>query len=81
MTKEIDSFGVLEEKISQLVEDYSSLKTGKTALAEKLAQKETELKGLKEEVDFLTAEREAVKKKVENLLSRIDRILPPGKQD
>ena len=38
MTKEIDTLGVLEEKITQLVEAYASLKTEKTALAEKMGQ-------------------------------------------
>jgi chromosome segregation ATPase len=80
MTKEIDSLGVLEEKITQLVEAYASLKTEKTALAEKLGQKETELKGLREKVVFLSEDRETAKKKVENLLNRIDRIISPSKQ-
>jgi chromosome segregation ATPase len=80
MMKEIDAFVALEEKIAQLVEDYSSLKNGKIALAEKLGQKEMELKDLKEKVDFLSEEREMAKKKVENLLSRIDRILSQGKE-
>ena len=81
MTKENDTLGVLEEKIIQLVEAHASLKTEKTALAEKLGQKEAELKGLKEKVMFLSAERETTKKKVENLLNRIDRITSPSKQD
>ncbi|MFH1757468.1 MAG: cell division protein ZapB [Pseudomonadota bacterium] len=81
MTKETDTLGVLEEKIVQLVEAHDSLKTEKTALAEKLGQKEAELKGLKEKVMFLSEERETTKKKVENLLNRIDRIISPSKQD
>lgn len=80
MTKEIDTLGVLEERITQLVEAYASLKTEKTALAEKLGQKETELKGLREKVVFFSEERETAKKKVENLLNRIDRIISPSKQ-
>ncbi|MBU1205813.1 MAG: cell division protein ZapB [Proteobacteria bacterium] len=81
MTKETDPLGVLEEKIIQLVEAHASLKTEKTALAEKLGQKEAELKGLKEKVMFLSEERETTKKKVENLLNRIDRTISPSKQD
>lgn len=80
MTKEIDTLGVLEERITQLVEAYASLKTEKTALAEKLGQKETELKGLREKVVFFSEERETAKKKVENLLNRIDHIISPSKQ-
>jgi chromosome segregation ATPase len=80
MTKEMDALGILEEKIIQLVEAYASIKTEKTVLAEKLLQKETELKELREKVTVFSDEREAAKKKVENLLSRIDRLISPGKQ-
>ena len=80
MTKEMDALGILEEKIIQLVEAYASIKTEKTALAEKLMQKETELKELREKVTVFSDEREMAKKKLENLLSRIDRIISPSKQ-
>ena len=80
MAKEIDVLGILEEKIIQLVEAYASMKTEKTVLAEKLLQKETELKELREKVTVFSDEREMAKKKVENLLNRIDRIVSPSKQ-
>ena len=80
MTKEMDALGILEEKIIQLVEAYASIKTEKTALAEKLLQKETELKELRGKVTVFSDEREMAKKKLENLLSRIDRIISPSKQ-
>lgn len=80
MTKEIDALGILEEKIIQLVEAYASMKTEKTVLAEKLLQKETELKELREKVTVFSDEREMALKKVENLLNRIDRIVSPSKQ-
>jgi len=76
----MDALGILEEKIIQLVEAYASIKTEKTALAEKLLQKETELKELRGKVTVFSDEREMAKKKLENLLSRIDRIISPSKQ-
>ncbi|MDI6755950.1 MAG: cell division protein ZapB, partial [Thermodesulfobacteriota bacterium] len=79
MTKEIDNLEKLEEKITQLVEAYASLKNEKIALTEKLAQKEMELKGLMGKVAVLSEERETARVKVENLLNRIDRIISPGK--
>ncbi|MBM4331446.1 MAG: cell division protein ZapB [Deltaproteobacteria bacterium] len=79
MNKEIDNLENLEEKISQLVEAYASLKNEKIALTEKLAQKEMELKGLMGKVAVLSEERETARVKVENLLNRIDRIISPGK--
>ena len=38
MTEQGDQFGILEERITQLVEAYSSLKNEKTAWEEKLAK-------------------------------------------
>jgi chromosome segregation ATPase len=79
MTKEIDALGILEEKIIQLVEAFASMKTEKTVLAEKLLEKERELKELREKVTVFSEEREMAQKKVENLLNRIDRIVSPNK--
>jgi chromosome segregation ATPase len=80
MNKETDALGILEEKIIQLVEAYAAIKTEKTVLAEKLLQRETELKELRGKVTVFSDEREMAKKKLENLLSRIDRMISPGKQ-
>lgn len=81
MAEEIDAFGVLEEKISELVEAYTSLKKERISLGEKLKQKESELQSLKERMAILTKERELAKQKIENLLSRLDSILAPTRVD
>ena len=81
MREEVDQLGVLEERITQLVEAFSSLKNEKTALGEKLAQKEVEIQGLKEKVDRFTQEREVARGKVERLLDRIDRLISPAGKD
>ena len=75
MEKEIDKFAVLEERIAQLVEAYTSLSSEKVALGKKLAQKEMEVKGLAEKVTRLSQEREAVRERVEGLLNRLDRVI------
>jgi chromosome segregation ATPase len=80
MTNEMDSLGILEEKIIQLVEAFAVIKTEKTALAEKLSEKEKELNEFRGKVRAFSDEREKVQKKVENLLNRIDRLVTPGKQ-
>lgn len=80
MTNEMDSLGILEEKIIQLVEAFAAIKTEKTVLAEKLAEKEKELNEFRGKVRAFSEEREKVQKKVENLLNRIDRLVSPGKQ-
>ena len=76
MTKEIDKFEVLEEKITQLVEAYASLINEKTALGEKLAEKEVEIQGLMEKVARLSRERETARERVEGLLNRLERLIP-----
>ena len=78
MREEVDQFGVLEEKISQLIEAYSSLKDEKTSQGEKLTQKEAEIQGLKEKMTRLTQEREVARSKVERLLERIDHLISPA---
>ncbi len=79
--KEIDRLEVLEEKISQLVEAYSTLKKEKIVLGEKLTQKEVEVQELAEKVSRLSREREAVKARVESLLTRLDHLMIPTRQE
>ncbi len=77
MNTEIDRFDVLEEKITQLVEAFSNLQDQKTALGEQLAQQNLEIGNLKEKISHLSREREVARAKVENLLSRVDRLITP----
>ncbi len=77
MNREIDKFDVLEGKISQLVDAYSTLRDEKTALGEQLAQKELEIQKLKEKISHLSREREVAREKVEGLLNRVDRLISP----
>ncbi len=80
MPKEIDRFEALEGKITHLIEAYSILKEEKTALGERLAQKEMEVQGLMEKVSRLSQEREAARGKVEALLNRLDLLISPAKE-
>lgn len=75
MAEELDSFGILEEKLTKLLDAYTFLKKERIALDEKLKQKESELNSLKEKMAVLTKERELAKQKIENLLKRLDQIL------
>lgn len=77
MDKEVDKFDVLEERITRLVEAYSTLRDEKVSLGEKLAEKELEIQKLKERVSYLSREREVAREKVEGLLARVDRLLSP----
>ena len=77
MDKETDKFDVLVERISQLLEAYSTLRDEKVTLGERLAEKELEIQKLEEKVSYLSREREAAREKVEGLLTRVDRLISP----
>jgi len=74
---EMEKFDILEEKISRLLDAYSSLREEKAVLGEKLAEREGEIQRLKEKISLLSREREAARQKVEGLLSRVDRLISP----
>ncbi len=80
MKKDNDKFEILEEKIIQLVEAYTSLQNEKKALGEKLAQKEIEVKELVEKVTRFSQEKEIAREKVEGLLNRLDRFIPSNQE-
>ena len=80
MIKDIDIFEILEEKIIRLVEAYTSLRNEKKKIGEKLAQQEMEIQGLAEKVTRLSREKEEARGKVEGLLNRITRLIPPTQE-
>jgi chromosome segregation ATPase len=73
----MEKFDILEEKISRLIDSYSGLREEKTALEERLAEKDLEIQKLKERISLLSREREVAREKVEGLLNRVDRLLSP----
>ncbi len=77
MNNDIDQFDVLEKKIGQLVESYSTLQGQKAAISEQLIQKDTEIKNLRDRVAQLSREREIAREKVEGLLSRVEHLISP----
>ena len=77
MSKEIDRFDVLEEKITKLVEAYSALRDEKRVLGDQLAERDMEIQKLNEKISHLSREREVAREKVEGLLNRVDRLISP----
>lgn len=69
-----DSFGLIEKKIGDLVQVVDALRKEKGALAEKLAQKEGEVRELGRKLAELSRERTEVKERVDKILSRLDGI-------
>jgi chromosome segregation ATPase len=78
MNQETDKFDVLEEKITKLVEAYSTLQDEKTSLGEELAQRDLEIQKLKDKISHLSREREIAREKVEGLLNRVERLISPA---
>lgn len=76
---ENDPLDLLEKKIAQLVKSYAALKSEKNSFAERMAQKEIEINGLREKLGLLAQEREKAKEKLENLIHRLDRLI--GSED
>ena len=74
---EVDRFNVLEEKITQLVDAYTSLGKEKATLDEKLALREIEIQGLKEKILHLSQARETARQKIEGLINRVENLISP----
>jgi FtsZ-binding cell division protein ZapB len=72
-----DRFNVLEEKVAQLLDAYTSLGKEKAILDEKLAAWEMEIQGLKKKVLYLSRARETARQKIEGLLNRIEILISP----
>jgi chromosome segregation ATPase len=75
MNTEQDPFGILEEKIGNLMTAYDSLKKERVSLEEQVAEKMAVIKILEEKVARMSQERERAKEKVETLLGRLDRLI------
>jgi len=69
-----ESFGLIEKKITNLVQVVSALKKEKETLAGELALKDGEVKELTRRLSELSRERVEVKDRVDKILSRLDTI-------
>jgi FtsZ-binding cell division protein ZapB len=74
---EVEGFNVLEEKIAQLVNAYTTLGKEKATLDEKLALQEIEIEGLKEKILHLSQARETARQKIEGLINRVENLISP----
>jgi cell division protein ZapB len=69
---ELDKFEILEEKIAGLVEKVSLLKEEKRKAYDLYTQKEREIQKLNEKLNELNQEKELVRSKVEQLLTKLE---------
>lgn len=68
----LENLEILEQKITGLLELVSTLRKDNEELAIKLKEKEEEVHGLKQEMEYLLGEKEQVKQKVKHLIERVE---------
>ncbi len=71
---ELLKFNDLEEKIKQIVEEYNVLKRRNQELEESLRSKDAEQEDLKNTIQKLSEERDAVRTRVDSLLVMLQNI-------
>ena len=69
---ELEKFDTLENRLGHLLDGMDALKTEKHKWEGSLGLKDLEIKGLQKKIKKMSAEREAVKKKVDLLLKRLE---------
>jgi len=68
----LENLEILEQKITGLLELVSTLRKNNEELAVKFKEKEEEVHGLKQEMEYLLGEKEQVKQKVKHLIERVE---------
>lgn len=68
----MEKLDILEQKIMGLLELVGTLKKQNEELAVKYKEKEEEVHGLKQEMEYLLGEKELVKQKVAHLIKCVD---------
>lgn len=68
----MEKLDILEQKIMGLLELVGTLRKQNEELAIKYKEKEEEVHGLKQEMEYLLGEKELVKEKVAHLIKCVD---------
>lgn len=71
---ELTKFTELEEKVKNILQDYALLKRQNRELEERLKNKDIELEGARARLDELSAERDAIRTKVDSLLDLLQNV-------
>jgi predicted nucleic acid-binding Zn-ribbon protein len=71
---EIAQFAVLEDKLNEILEGYTTLKEEREKLISQMKAKEEAVEKLKEEVYALKNERSEVRTRIERLIERLEGI-------
>jgi len=70
----LEKFDLLEEKVSQLAEKYAQLKREKEGFSATLKEKDKEIAGLQEKNSVLEEEKEAIKNRLDKIISNLESI-------
>lgn len=70
-------FDEIEKKVEKLLEALKSLETTNRELEERIRQLNTELQGKVEAETKINEERDLIRSKIDNLLTRLDEIAEP----
>ena len=75
---ELEKFDTLESSLGRLLDGIDTLKAEKHEWKGSLGLKDLEIKGLKKRLKQMGVEKEAVRKKVDLLLRRLEGLTPSG---
>ncbi len=73
----LQQFDEIEKKVEKLLEALKSLETTNRELEERIRQLNTELQGKVEAETKINEERDLIRSKIDNLLTRLDEIAEP----
>lgn len=70
----LEKFDILEEKVNQLVEKFTQLKSEKDNFTLSQQEKDKEILSLREKVSSLEEEKEAIKSRLDKIISNLENI-------
>jgi chromosome segregation ATPase len=70
----LEKFDILEEKVSQLAENYTKLKTENESIAVNLQQRERKVSELEATVRLLEEEKEGIRLRLDKIISNLENL-------
>lgn len=70
----LEKFDILEEKVSQLAENYTKLKTENESIAVNLQQRERQVSELEATVRLLEEEKEGIRLRLDKIISNLENL-------
>jgi len=70
----LEKFDILEEKVSQLAENYTKLKTENESIAVNLQQRERKVSELEATVRLMEEENERIRLRLDKIISNLENL-------